>query len=71
MFHHRAANVKAALLLAALVLAAPGGAARAALPGGYPALFGSQETVADTLSLFPKWQGAVTRFFFLSVTARS
>lgn len=32
-------------------------------PTSYPPLFGSQETEANTVSMFPKWEGAVKRFF--------
>ena len=54
-------GLSAVLIAASLVLA--GWAARAAVPGGFPPLFGSAEVRADTISLFPKWQGAVGRFF--------
>jgi len=52
------------IVLSAL-LAAATPAARAAItaPDGYPPLFGSQETQADTVQMFPKWEGATKHFF--------
>jgi predicted transglutaminase-like cysteine proteinase len=52
------------LLSIALAIGA-GAGARAAVtpPTSYPPLFGSLETEANTVSLFPKWEGAVKRFF--------
>jgi predicted transglutaminase-like cysteine proteinase len=52
------------LLSAALTFGCGFGAqAAVAPPASYPPLFGSQETEANTVSMFPKWGGAVQRFF--------
>jgi len=56
--------LRSGLLIAALTVAAarPGLAAIGGEPA-YPALFGSHEIRSSQLSLFPKWRGAVSRYF--------
>jgi predicted transglutaminase-like cysteine proteinase len=51
----------AAVALAAALAALAGQGARAAVSGG--SIFGTSEVRADTVSLFPKWHGAVQRHF--------
>jgi predicted transglutaminase-like cysteine proteinase len=53
-----ARNARCALLAAGLAWAGP---AVAAVSDGFPPIFGTRESQSATLSLFPKWQGAVTR----------
>jgi predicted transglutaminase-like cysteine proteinase len=54
-----------ALLLVAAMTAPAAGPSLAAYGDGpaYPALFGSHEVRSSQLSLFPKWRGAVSRYF--------
>lgn len=52
----------AALMLLAVLLTVPGGRAVQAAAMSYPSLFGTQETAATGLKLFPKWRGVMDRF---------
>jgi predicted transglutaminase-like cysteine proteinase len=57
----------ARIALAAALAAGPAFAASAAegpgMSGPAPSLFGSRETRSFNISMFPKWSGALTRFF--------
>ena len=61
MLRRRAVSILLSAVLAAA--AAPAGRAAITAPTSYPPLFDSQETQADTVNMFPKWEGAVKHFF--------
>jgi predicted transglutaminase-like cysteine proteinase len=58
----RLARLAVPALLLALALGGGAPAVQAAA-SAYPALFGTQEARSDNIALFPKWQGALERYF--------